>query len=117
MPAAGLYHVRHRWYDSENGDWLSPNPLSYVDGLNLLQCARSSPVNRTDPAGEIAPLVILGIIATIAALDELAHAPTLDDTTEVRRALEEERDQEQMIELIMIPAGGAIGLGIGSVGS
>ena len=49
--AAGLYHVRHRWYDAMNGSWISMDPAGYVDGASLFSYARLNPIQAVDPTG------------------------------------------------------------------
>jgi len=51
-PATGLIYARARWYDSETGMWLSPDPLGYRDSSNLYAFAAGDPVNGRDPRGE-----------------------------------------------------------------
>ena len=47
----GLYHVRNRWYNPEDGVWLSRDPGGYIDGFNLYQYVRSRPLTLFDPLG------------------------------------------------------------------
>lgn len=51
VPAAGLYHVRHRWYDPLNGTWLSKDPAGYVDGASLFGYVANHPLQVVDPFG------------------------------------------------------------------
>jgi RHS repeat-associated protein len=44
-------YVRHRWYDTTRGYWLSRDPLGYVDGMNLYQYVSGRPVVYADPFG------------------------------------------------------------------
>lgn len=53
-PETGLIYARHRYYDPELGRFISPDPMGYADGPNLYQYGLNSPVNYTDPTGEIA---------------------------------------------------------------
>jgi RHS repeat-associated protein len=46
-----LCYVRHRWYDTTRGYWLSRDPLGYVDGMNLYQYVSGKPLVATDPSG------------------------------------------------------------------
>jgi len=46
-----LQHNRHRTYDPETGRWLTHDPISYDDGMNLYQYARSRPLVLGDPLG------------------------------------------------------------------
>lgn len=51
VPAAGLYHVRYRWYDAGNGTWISKDPAGYVDGASLFGYVAQQPINTVDPMG------------------------------------------------------------------
>ncbi|MCW5756101.1 MAG: hypothetical protein KIT54_02585, partial [Phycisphaeraceae bacterium] len=46
-----LSHVRHRVYKSDLGRWVQRDPAGYVDGANLYEYARSSPVTYVDWSG------------------------------------------------------------------
>ena len=48
---AGLYHFRHRDYTPALGRWVSPDPLTYIDGMNVVQYVGGSPISLTDPLG------------------------------------------------------------------
>ncbi len=50
-PETGLYHVRNRMYHPTLGRWLQRDPIGYVDGMNLYEYVRSSPVDHADPQG------------------------------------------------------------------
>jgi len=50
-PVTGNYLVRHRTYDALNGRWLERDPAGHVDGLNLYEYARSTPILYSDPRG------------------------------------------------------------------
>ena len=52
-----LSHVRHRVYKSDLGRWVQRDPAGYVDGANLYEYARSSPVVMRDWSG----LATLGV--------------------------------------------------------
>jgi RHS repeat-associated protein len=45
----GLYYFRARYYDADQGRFISRDPIGYVDGLNLYSTV--SPTNMTDPFG------------------------------------------------------------------
>lgn len=47
----GLYYYRERYYSPQLGRFLQPDPIGYMDGLNLYTYTRNNPVNRTDPMG------------------------------------------------------------------
>jgi RHS repeat-associated protein len=51
MPAAGLYHVRHRCYDPLNGTWISKDPAEYIDGASLYLYVGGRPLAVIDPLG------------------------------------------------------------------
>jgi RHS repeat-associated protein len=48
---SGLYYFGERYYDPEVGRWLTPDPLGFVDGLNLYTYVNNNPVNMVDPYG------------------------------------------------------------------
>ncbi len=50
---AAFTHVRHRAYRMDLGRFTQPDPLGYVDGVNLFYYVALSPVLRTDPSGLI----------------------------------------------------------------
>lgn len=65
----GLYYVLARYYNPELGRFLTPDPLGYEGGsLNFYTYCDGDPLNRIDPTGEIAPLVVVGIIALGAVI-------------------------------------------------
>jgi len=49
--ATGLMYFRNRWYSSEAGQWLSQDPLGYVDSYNLYAFNKFDAVNFVDPWG------------------------------------------------------------------
>jgi RHS repeat-associated protein len=57
----GLTYMQARYYDPVIGRFLSPDPTGYADGLNVYAYVGNDPVNRTDPTGNFAFLIPLGI--------------------------------------------------------
>lgn len=49
--ATGLVWMRHRWYSPRLRQFVSPDPLLYVDRFNPYAYAGFDPVNRWDPMG------------------------------------------------------------------
>ena len=47
----GLYHYRARWYDSEQGRFMSQDPIGFSGGLNFYNYAGNDPLNFADPSG------------------------------------------------------------------
>lgn len=47
----GLIYFGYRYYSSETGRWISPDPLSSIDGPNLYAYARNNPMNYVDYFG------------------------------------------------------------------
>ncbi|TXD34868.1 RHS repeat-associated core domain-containing protein [Lujinxingia vulgaris] len=47
----GLYRFGARWYSSRFGQFMSPDPLWYVDSFDVYGYAAFDPVNRWDPSG------------------------------------------------------------------
>ncbi|MBL8179756.1 MAG: hypothetical protein JNK48_34070 [Bryobacterales bacterium] len=65
----GLSYVLARYYNPELGRFLSADPLAHESGtLNFYTYGDGDPINRIDPSGEIAPLVVIGIIALGAVI-------------------------------------------------
>ncbi|MEM3036420.1 MAG: RHS repeat-associated core domain-containing protein, partial [Thermoplasmata archaeon] len=52
-PETGLYYFRARYYDPILSRFLSPDPLGYVDSMNLYQAFNDNPLNFVDPLGEL----------------------------------------------------------------
>jgi RHS repeat-associated protein len=50
-PMTGKNYVRARWFDTQNGVWLTPDSAGYVDSPNLYSYAGADPVNGNDPTG------------------------------------------------------------------
>ena len=50
-PLTGLVQMRQRWYSPGLGQFLSPDPLEYVDSHNLWAFAGQDPINGWDPFG------------------------------------------------------------------
>ena len=49
--STGLYYYEYRYYAPFIGNWLSPDPLGPVDGLNLYRFVRNNPMRFVDPDG------------------------------------------------------------------
>ena len=50
-PVTGLMNMRHRWYDARVGQFLSVDPLLYVDAYNPYAYVGFDPINGWDPLG------------------------------------------------------------------
>jgi RHS repeat-associated protein len=63
--AISLMHVRHRVLNPALGCWVQRDYLKYIDGGNLYQYCRHSPITLLDSTGRFAlpPVVITGCIA------------------------------------------------------
>lgn len=46
-----LFHIRNRTYLFNVGEWLSRDPLDYLDGMNLYAYVGNNPINKRDPLG------------------------------------------------------------------
>ena len=111
--SSGLILCTHRYYDPNNGRWLTRDPLGYAGGVNLYGYCGNDPGNRWDPTGYNVniPLpggptlsipiagIVGGIIGGVAAGVILAGAPVA----------------AAIIGGILL--GGAIGAGLGYLGS
>lgn len=49
---AGLYYYRARWYDSQQGRFISEDPIGLEGGINLYGYVENDPVNAIDPLGQ-----------------------------------------------------------------
>jgi RHS repeat-associated protein len=47
----GLYYMRARYYDPQNGRFISEDPIGLGGGINQFAYASDNPVNRIDPHG------------------------------------------------------------------
>lgn len=47
----GLYYYRARYYSTDLGRFLQPDPIGYQGGLNLYAYVGNDPLNLTDPSG------------------------------------------------------------------
>lgn len=50
-PDSGYYYYKSRTYDPAVGMFLQPDPLGFVDGLNLYAYVGNDPINFVDPSG------------------------------------------------------------------
>ena len=50
-PTTGLVYMRNRWYAPRLGQFISHDPLEYVDSSNLYAFASFDPINNWDPFG------------------------------------------------------------------
>jgi len=67
----GLYYYRNRYMNSEQGRFISRDTIDYSKTLEIYEYVNSSPVMKTDPSGEIAPVIvaaaaIVGVVAACA---------------------------------------------------
>lgn len=52
---SGLYYFRNRYYSPTLGRFISPDPLDYVDGMNVYAYVNGNVVNLLDPMGTEIP--------------------------------------------------------------
>jgi RHS repeat-associated protein len=53
----GLYYYRARYYDPEVGRFISEDPIGFDGGINFYAYVGNSPLQMTDPSGELPILV------------------------------------------------------------
>src|SRR5262249_44299789 len=75
----GLQYNRGRYYDSWTGRWISQDPIGFRGGdRNLYRYVSNSPVNYTDPSGQIVwfvPIVFGLAVAGLLAFPSGAQGP------------------------------------------
>lgn len=65
---SGLMHYRARWYDSQQGRFISEDPIGFAGGTNLFVYVGNNPVSYIDPSGYILLNLVTGVIGgTIGA--------------------------------------------------
>jgi RHS repeat-associated protein len=77
--ATGLLNYRARWYDPEQGRFLSPDPIGFAGGINFYAYTGGDPLNLTDPSGLSAKTFFEGFVegAAISFLEALAYTALL----------------------------------------
>jgi len=58
----GLLHYRSRWYDPEQGRFLTEDPIGFDGGLNLYAYVRNNPISYIDPMGQSWDTFVQGLI-------------------------------------------------------
>jgi RHS repeat-associated protein len=62
LPALGLYHTPARLYDPATGVFLARDPLLHFESPSPYVFGAHDPQNRIDPDGQIAPLIVAGLV-------------------------------------------------------
>ena len=71
----GLYYFRARYFDTDQGRFISRDPLGYIDGMSLYEYVQSNPEVFGDPLGTSICCVGLGDFASIFLRDVNALKP------------------------------------------
>jgi len=58
---SGLLYYRARFYDPEIGRFLNPDPIRFDGGINFYAYANNNPTTLTDPTGNVAVPLLIGI--------------------------------------------------------
>ena len=69
----GLLYYRARWYDPQQGRFITEDPIGMQGGMNFYGYVDGSPINATDPAGLYPPShpYCVSLLSKIAALEAL----------------------------------------------
>jgi RHS repeat-associated protein len=62
---SGLMHYRARWYDSQQGRFISEDPIGFAGGTNLFVYVANNPVSYVDPSGYILLNLATGFIGGV----------------------------------------------------
>jgi len=64
-PETGLHYNYFRYYNPQNGRYITPDPIGLEGGINLFTYVGNNPVNRIDPTGHGAIAVGACVVLTI----------------------------------------------------
>lgn len=77
-PDSGLLLLGRRYYDPEEGRFLTRDPLGYGGkDLNLYRYANNNPVNASDPSGEVVDTVV-DVACLVLDIYDFAQDPSWD---------------------------------------
>ena len=80
--ATGLQNNLNRWYDAKVGRWVSEDPIGFWGGdANLYRYVGNTPLRYTDPAGEIVPFIVGGVLLAYWLTPAPVNAPGPGDST------------------------------------
>jgi len=84
----GLSYYGFRYYNPENGRWLSKDPLGEKGGLNLYVFCGNNPVNFVDPMGLTVKGAVAAVVVEIVATLNPGSIPVVPPAIETKSTAE-----------------------------
>ena len=111
----GLYYYRARYYDPQDGRFLSEDPLGFAAGdVNFYVYVGNNPVNYNDPSGRIC-IPCAAVIPPLLKAAGIGAATSVATGAAIRGGIAAAQGQD-VVDAIAGPDAFALDLGVGAVG-